>query len=297
MSAISDTKQTSISPPRELQDEALELLSYLWLSLESIPQDKRPEFLQKINALNHAARVSASSLGRNFTLADVASKLQGEIRALHMELSAFNAGHDRTLKGLDAIVHKIQSSTFAALNFLVPPAVAGGKPPLCERPTYLKAKKAYREVEDEDQLTEKAGGALAANIKGGIFQNFCSSRLSHVLNETGCKVPKIQGETVSGKNGEQYIYRLTTLRPFLKKAYGPPDCEWKDGELVKGLNEEMCKKLEYPEYMSTPGILIHEFHESTTATGHAEVSRVIFPPDTGMFWKLPNVGDKKSEDK
>ncbi len=61
------------------------------------------------------------------------------------------------------------------------------------------------------------GGKVDYNINTltkvqGRFENACAIRMSYVLNNTGLKVPYISGLTVSGGNGNWYIYKVTSVR-------------------------------------------------------------------------------------
>lgn len=153
--------------------------------------------------------------------------------------------------------------------------------PACKRPDFSVAKDIFQKVLFITDLPEVVGGKLKDNFDKKTFTNGCAARISYVLGETGCKIPKIEGETVSGRNGEQYIYRLKTLEKFLTKAYGPPDYEW-NGSTRKGSME------------GKKGILIEFWSHSTpTASGHAELSEndaLIFEKQNArtVFWELPD---------
>lgn len=72
------------------------------------------------------------------------------------------------------------------------------------------------------------GGKVDYNINTltkiqGRFENACAIRMSYVLNNTGVKLPYISGQTVSGKNGSWYIYKVKTLIGYLTKTFGEPD--------------------------------------------------------------------------
>jgi len=135
------------------------------------------------------------------------------------------------------------------------------------RPKLSAAKLAFKEVYGNVGKTvsgvgTKIGGKVDYNIntvpKGqGRFENACAIRLSYVLNKTGHKIPYIAGQTVSGKNGEWYIYKVKTMIAYLKKAFGQPDHTFQNptaGILAKH-----------------KGILVFEVDAWSDATGHATI--------------------------
>ncbi len=160
-----------------------------------------------------------------------------------------------------------------------------------QRPTYSQAKRAYTEVKEIWQLKEVVGGKLKQNFDSKSFINGCASRISYVLQQAGYKIPAIPGETVSGKNGEQYIFRLTELDKFMRKTFGTPDCEWRKGEVIGNLTGEKCSTL-----MGRKGILIERWRGGphTTCTGHAQIISGkgwdSIAPQEGVFWELPDDG-------
>lgn len=164
------------------------------------------------------------------------------------------------------------------------------------RPTYSQAKSAYAAVKKLKQLKEVVGGKLEQNFDSKIFINGCASRISYVLQQAGYKIPIIPGQTVSGKNEEQYIYRLSELEKFIRKIFGPPDCQWRNGSVVGKSNGE-CSSLD-----GRKGILIERWAPSphTTCTGHAKIingKRLdSFPPVQGVFWELPHDGKELDDD-
>jgi hypothetical protein len=159
----------------------------------------------------------------------------------------------------------------------------------CQRPPFSKAVAVFVKVKMIDELAEEVGGKLKQNFEGKVFINGCAARISHVLKETGCKIPVIPKQTVSGQKGDQYIYRLAALEQFLRKAYGPPECVWRDGTPV-GENAEKCSDLS-----GRKGILIERWAPGlyTSCTGHATLingeGMERFPPlFDGNFWELPD---------
>ena len=184
------------------------------------------------------------------------------------------------LKSVSKVL-KVASSR--VMDFLIHPAGASEQAPVCQRPVYSEAEKDYEKVESMHAVKSVIGGKVKENLDTGAWINSCSARISYIANRSGCKIPRMPGKTVSGKNGEQYIYRLIDLRPFLKKVYGPPDCEWHKRVLTKSSNQKMCHDLS-----KLKGIIVEKWDISSTCTGHAEVTdMILYPPQDALFWQLP----------
>jgi Type VI secretion system (T6SS), amidase effector protein 4 len=159
----------------------------------------------------------------------------------------------------------------------------------CKRAIFSKAMKAYEKVQSIYDLREIAGGKLKQNFEEGGFITGCASRISYVLEETGCKIPIIPGQTVSGERGEQYIYRLTTLIPFMEKSYGAPDYEWRKDSSPEPTYAEM-----ETYFSGKRGIIIERWDSGshTMCTGHAylfdgENIPIIYNQSNVIFWELP----------
>lgn len=160
------------------------------------------------------------------------------------------------------------------------------------RPKLSSAKRSFREVYDDigksvSAVGSKIGGKVDYNINvvpvgKGRFENACAIRLSYVLNKNGNKIPYINGQTVSGKEGNWYIYKVKTLIKYLKKIYGEPDVTFKNP------NEVLLSKHK--------GILVFKVNEWRDATGHATIwdgahcsDKCYFPiSQRAYLWKLPN---------
>jgi hypothetical protein len=75
----------------------------------------------------------------------------------------------------------------------------------------------------------KIGGKVKVNIDLGVtdpnlgFTNGCAIRMSYALNKSGTLVPRGEWKTVSGDNGNWYIYRVKDLIKFLNSSFGKPD--------------------------------------------------------------------------
>lgn len=172
----------------------------------------------------------------------------------------------------------------SVLDSIIPAADAAELPDQCQRPEYTQAAAIYGRVRSFSSAPEVIGGKLEQNFRSGAFQHACASRISWVLNQTGCKIPVVPNQTVSGGQGEQIIYRLSALVPFLIKKWGPPDCVWQGGVLREKSDKALC------EYRGeSRGIYVELFDEpGGTATGHAEIGDPGWNPDTTLLWILPD---------
>lgn len=138
---------------------------------------------------------------------------------------------------------------------------------MAKRPNLSAAKRAFKEVyEDAGRsvpgVGKKIGGKVDYNINvvpegQGRFENACAIRMSYVLNKTGTKVPYMSGQTVSGGNGDWYIYKVATMIKFLRKTFGEPDYTISDPTAAKLAKHK--------------GILVVEVDQWQDATGHATI--------------------------
>lgn len=135
------------------------------------------------------------------------------------------------------------------------------------RPKLHAAKTAFREVFDDigrsvSAVGTKIGGKVDYNINEvpvgqGRFENACAIRMLYVLNKTGHKVPLISGKTVSGKEGNWYIFRVKDLLLYLKNVFGDPDHTFNRPTAL--------------DFAKHKGILVFEVDAWTDATGHATI--------------------------
>jgi len=85
------------------------------------------------------------------------------------------------------------------------------------RPKLYDAIREFKKVNiGESDVGKLIGGKVDYNINTltkvqGRFENACAIRMSYVLNNSGVKIPFINGQTVSGKKGNWYIYKVKTL--------------------------------------------------------------------------------------
>ena len=136
-----------------------------------------------------------------------------------------------------------------------------------KRPKLSLARLAFKEVYDDvgksvSGVGHKIGGKIDYNINSvpvgqGRFENACAIRLSYVLNQTGFKIPYISGQTSSGKLGNWYIFRVTTMIKYLEKIFGKPDFTVKQPTTAKLSKHK--------------GILVFEVSAWSDATGHATI--------------------------
>jgi hypothetical protein len=136
-----------------------------------------------------------------------------------------------------------------------------------KRPKLNDARRAFKEVYGDVGKTvsgvgTKIGGKVNYNINvvpegQGRFENACAIRLSYVLNKTGYKVPYISGQTVSGKSGEWYIYKVNTMISYLTKTFGEPDQTFKTPTALLLFKHK--------------GILVFEVDGWSDATGHETI--------------------------
>lgn len=161
-----------------------------------------------------------------------------------------------------------------------------------KRPRLAAAKQAFKEVYEDVGKTvsgvgTKIGGKVDYNINvvpegKGRFENACAIRLSYVLNKTNTKIPYIPGQTVSGSQGNWYIYKVSTMISFLRKTYGEPDHIFtKPTPLLLSKHK---------------GILVFEVDAWSDATGHATIwdgvdcsDKCYFPLSKKAYlWTLKN---------
>lgn len=119
------------------------------------------------------------------------------------------------------------------------------------------------------------GGKVNHNInnltpKQGRFENACAIRMSYALNKSDSKVPYMRGKTVSGKNGNWYIYTVENLKKYLLDTFGKPDLEIQNPQPT--------------DFKNKKGFLIFDVNW-TDATGHATLWNGINCSDKCYFPK------------
>lgn len=129
------------------------------------------------------------------------------------------------------------------------------------------------------------GGAVELNgclpDNQGGWRNACTVRLSHMLNNAGHKIPYIKEQTVSGRDGAQYFFRLNDAQTYLEKTLGEPDLD---------IGDASGRWIDIP---NEPGLLIMKYPGSGF-TGHATIWNGAGTVDGTnvvgfrvLFWKLP----------
>jgi len=144
-------------------------------------------------------------------------------------------------------------------------------------------------IADLRRIGDKIGGAVKANFDAGIkdiegspggfpphplgFTNGCATRMSYVLNYDGVHIPQISGETVTGADKKNYIFRVRTMDSFLSRTFGKPD-------IAKGANSVPT------DFRGKKGIIAFavQFSDAsghiTLWNGEAAVDEAYFTPET-----------------
>lgn len=152
---------------------------------------------------------------------------------------------------------------------------------MAKRPKLSQAIHAFVNVNKSvSEVGTFIGGKVDYNINTltkaeGRFENACAIRMSYVLNNTGHKIPMIAGQTVSGKSGNWYIFRVKTLIQYLKKIFGDPDY------IIE--NPTASKLAKYK------GIVIFEVDQWIDASGHATVWNGVNCSDRCYFTQAKRV--------
>lgn len=134
---------------------------------------------------------------------------------------------------------------------------------LTPRPTFLRMWKEFTKIYGDGTIAivgEMIGGKVQANIELGAteptqgFTNACAIRMSYCLNYSGVAIPRGEWKTVSGSDGNLYIYRVADLLKFLKYSFGKPD--------------KTIKNPKVTDFDARKGILVFNVNWSD-ASGHA----------------------------
>ena len=134
---------------------------------------------------------------------------------------------------------------------------------------------------------KKIGGKVDYNInkltkQQGRFENACAIRMSYALNNSGLRIPHIPSHTVSGKNGNWYIYKVKSLIQYLTKVWGKPDIT---------ISQATAGQLS-----SFKGVLVFDVEGWSDASGHATIwdgatcsDKCYFTQSKRVYgWKLEN---------
>jgi hypothetical protein len=97
------------------------------------------------------------------------------------------------------------------------------------RPTFDNAWHVFMQVNVPVRIVgDIIGGKVKHNIdmpeKEGGFANACPIRMSYVLNKTGFTIHRAPDyATVSGGDGQWYIFRVQDMKSYLRGAFGALD--------------------------------------------------------------------------
>lgn len=125
---------------------------------------------------------------------------------------------------------------------------------------WMASLRIYDIADPGGKVASVTGGNVEKNIRNPDLQqrwsNTCAVRMSYILNESGLRIPRIPGQTVSGGDGRQYFFRVRNLIAFLEQRWGKP-------EIVK-----------YPPSGGGPlagkkGVVLFEVSGWSDALGHA----------------------------
>lgn len=135
-----------------------------------------------------------------------------------------------------------------------------------KKPSFISAwaasQRIYSPSNPSAHVAKKIGGYVEKNINNPDpsqrWGNTCAVRMSYILNQSGVKIPRIAGQTVSGADKQQYFFRVVNLITFLEKIRGK-------AEVVQhspsGSGELAGKK----------GIILFEVAGWSNAQGHATI--------------------------
>lgn len=105
---------------------------------------------------------------------------------------------------------------------------------LADRPNMQVAVENFPDMPAEE-VWKLIGGFVELNgnlpYGQGRWENACTVRISYAFNKVGnpYKIPN-SSKTVSGLNGDQYLYRVKDLENYLRAHWGRPDLEMRSGE-------------------------------------------------------------------
>jgi hypothetical protein len=95
------------------------------------------------------------------------------------------------------------------------------------RVAWAASQRIYEPSDTGAKVAKVVGGFVEKNINNPDIQqrwsNTCAVRMSYILNESGIRIERIPGQTVSGADGRQYFFRVRNLIDFLKHRWGAPE--------------------------------------------------------------------------
>lgn len=148
------------------------------------------------------------------------------------------------------------------------------------KPSFIKAWRFFAEVNvPVKEVGKKIGGNVHLNIDSGVFQNACPIRMSYVLNKSNILIPSGKKyAVVSGKDKNQYMYRVNDMIQFLNETFGKPDVT------IKSPKES--------DFKGKKGIIVFSGSGWSNARGHvtlwdglicADACHFMFSPENGSF--------------
>jgi hypothetical protein len=214
------------------------------------------------------------------------------INRVNVQLNNIHQVEEMKSQKLHLSISFFKNTAVNVLEKIFLPAVANATESYnaCSRPDYASALAAFKEVDgyaNYSNLSNIIGGKVKDNIDAGIFQNACAIRGSRLFNapklrdQTNCAIPKMKGKTVSGGDGLQYIYRISTLINHLTKVWGPPDYDSRK------------KSHHLPEDIQGVAIYLMQYGAGYGFTGHFEVTNSVTPGHDVLYWHLQNKPELK----
>lgn len=148
------------------------------------------------------------------------------------------------------------------------------------KPSFTKAWAYFTDVNvPVKDVGKKIGGNVQINIDSGVFQNACPIRMSYVLNKTGILIPSGKKyAVVSGKDKNQYMYRVNDMISYLEEVFGKPDVT------IKSPKES--------DFKGKKGIIVFSGSGWSNARGHvtlwdgsicSDACHFMFSPENGPF--------------
>ena len=152
------------------------------------------------------------------------------------------------------------------------------------RPVFASAWARFREIHGNGTLSavaDRIGGRVKDNIVAGHFRNACAIRMSYVFNGTGTPISGGFGQTVSGADGKQYLFRVRDMTRFIETKFGTADASGADASQTALAGRR--------------GLLVFDVEGWSDATGHITLwdgyrcSDACYFPEAGSrvrFWEL-----------
>jgi hypothetical protein len=148
------------------------------------------------------------------------------------------------------------------------------------KPSFIKLWVYFSEINiPVKDVGKKIGGNIQTNIDSGVFQNACPIRMSYALNKAGVPIPLGKKyAVVSGKDKNQYMYRVNDIITFLEDTFGKPDT------IILAPKES--------DFIGKKGIIVFSGSGWSNARGHvtlwngascSDACHFMFSPENGTF--------------